>query len=170
MFVNHSTVLTEKNPTRCNSVPNFSIPYFEWSSTCFGRHTAHYQEPKTTQAASGFAYLEGCRTCCCWTLSGNVYATWQRPSQVAYTLPDNVQQPSTYAKLEAACAVLGSWWWAVCRPKHVEFDVKQGIIKFWYIVASCWGFLCRNWTFYYVRYEDNAVWNMTPTVSKLLCK
>jgi len=33
--------------------------------------------------------------------------------QVAYTLPDNVQQqhgrqPSTYANLEAACAVLGS--------------------------------------------------------------
>ena len=25
------------------------------SSTCFGRHTAHHQEPKTALAASGFA-------------------------------------------------------------------------------------------------------------------
>jgi len=40
-------------------------------------------------------------------------------------LPDSVQQlhvqqPSTYAKPDAASVVLGSWWWAVCRPKHVE--------------------------------------------------
>jgi len=25
-----------------------------WNSTCFGRHTAHYQDPKTALAASGF--------------------------------------------------------------------------------------------------------------------
>jgi hypothetical protein len=34
---------------------NFIIPWFKWSSTCFGRHTAHHQEPKTALAASGFA-------------------------------------------------------------------------------------------------------------------
>jgi hypothetical protein len=45
---------------------------FKWSSTCFGRHTAHHQEPKTVQAVSGFVYVEGCRTCRCWTLSGSV--------------------------------------------------------------------------------------------------
>jgi hypothetical protein len=28
---------------------------FKWSSTCFGQHTAHHQEPKNEQAASGFA-------------------------------------------------------------------------------------------------------------------
>jgi len=28
---------------------------FIWSSTCFGRNTAHHQEPKTAPAASGFA-------------------------------------------------------------------------------------------------------------------
>jgi len=33
---------------------NFIIPYFKWSSSCFGRHAAHHQEPKTAQAASGF--------------------------------------------------------------------------------------------------------------------
>jgi hypothetical protein len=36
---------------------------FKWSSTCFGWHTAHHEEPKTAHAASGFAYVEGCRTC-----------------------------------------------------------------------------------------------------------
>jgi len=50
----------------------FIIPYFKWRSTCFGRHTAHHQEPKTAPAASGFAYVEGCRTCSCWTLSSSV--------------------------------------------------------------------------------------------------
>jgi len=34
--------------------------------------TAHHQEPKTAQAGSGFAYVEGCWTCSCWTLSGSV--------------------------------------------------------------------------------------------------
>jgi hypothetical protein len=38
---------------------SFIIPYFKWSLECFGRHTIHYQEPKTVQAASGFAYVEG---------------------------------------------------------------------------------------------------------------
>jgi hypothetical protein len=54
--------------------------------------------------------------------------------------------PQYYAKPEAACAVLGSWWWAVCHPKHAEFHLKQGIIKFLYTVASCWVFLCKNCT------------------------
>jgi len=30
---------------------------------------------------------------------------------------------STYAKPEAASAVLDSWWWAVFRPKHVELHI-----------------------------------------------
>jgi len=37
----------------------------------------------------------------------------------------HVQQPSTYAKPEDASAVLGSWWWAVCRPKHVEIHINM---------------------------------------------
>ena len=57
-----------ENPTRCHSVTKFYF-IFIWSSTCFGRHTAHHQEPKTALAASGFADVEGCWTCGCWTLS-----------------------------------------------------------------------------------------------------
>ena len=46
-----------------------------------------------------------------------------------YGVPDNVhqlhvQQPSKYEKSEAASAVLGSWWWVVCRPKHVELHIN----------------------------------------------
>jgi hypothetical protein len=80
---------------------------FIWNSTCFGRHTAQHQEPKTALAASGFAYVEGLYT---------------RPDSVQQP---HVQQPSTYAKPEAASAVLGSWWWAVCRSKHIEFHVNM---------------------------------------------
>jgi hypothetical protein len=43
-----------KNPTRCNNISKFYYSIFIWNSTCFGRHTAHHEEPKTTLAASGF--------------------------------------------------------------------------------------------------------------------
>jgi hypothetical protein len=44
-------------------------------------------------------------------------------------VPDNVHQLhvhqlSTYEKLEAASAVLGSWWWVVHCPKHVELHIN----------------------------------------------
>jgi hypothetical protein len=43
------------------------------SSTCFGRHTTHHQEPRTAPAASGFAYVEGCWPCSSWTLSATLH-------------------------------------------------------------------------------------------------
>jgi len=67
--VHHSTIHKE-NPTRCNSVSKFYF-IFIWSSTCFGRHTAHHQEPKTALASSGFAYVESYWMCSCWTLSAS---------------------------------------------------------------------------------------------------
>jgi hypothetical protein len=76
----------------------------------------------------------------------------------------HVQQPSTYAKPEAACAVLGSWWWVVCRPKHVELHLKQWIIKFWYTVASCWGFLCKNCTMMHGSTNVKFTYNITSGV------
>jgi len=42
-----------------------------YSSTRFGRHTAHHQEPKTALAASGFSYMEGCSPCGWWSASTN---------------------------------------------------------------------------------------------------
>jgi len=107
-----SSTIHKENPTRCNNVAKFYYSIFIWSSTCFGRHTAHHQEPKTVLAASGFSYVEGCWTCSWWTLSGTVCLTTSK-------------QPSTYEKPEAAGADLGSWWWAVCRPKHVELHINM---------------------------------------------
>jgi len=48
----------------------------------------------------------------------------------AQYVPDNihhlhVQQRFTNEKPEAASAVLGSLWWAVCRPKHVELHINM---------------------------------------------
>ena len=94
----------KKNSTRCNNVSKFCYSIFIWSSTCFGRHSAHHQEPKTALAASGFSYVEGCWTCSWWTLSGTV---WEGALHNVHQL--HVQQPSTYEKPEAASAVLGSW-------------------------------------------------------------
>jgi len=68
---------TKKNPTRCNSVSKFYYSIFIWSSTCFGRHNAHHQEPKTALAASGFSYVEGCWTCSWWMLSGTTFHVWK---------------------------------------------------------------------------------------------
>jgi len=84
----HHSIIHIENPTRCNSVSKFYFKFI-WNSTCFGRHTAHHQEPKTALAASGLAKVEGCWTCSCWMLSGIEYeklhctfsySTWQRPA------------------------------------------------------------------------------------------
>jgi hypothetical protein len=70
--VHHSTILTEKTQQDATAYQNFINRCFKWSSICFGWHTDYHQEPKTVRAAYGFAYVEGCRMCCCWMLSGSV--------------------------------------------------------------------------------------------------
>ena len=150
MFVDPCIIVQfiKKNPTKCNNVSKFYYSIFIWSSTCFGRHTAHHQEPKAALAVSGFAYMEGCWTswasykygiikfwyivASCWILLYELYYDARiQEHQIEYikNVPDSVhqlrvQQPFTYEKPEAASAVLGSWWWAVCRPKHVELQIN----------------------------------------------
>jgi len=97
---------------------NFIIPHFKWSSTCFGQHATHHQEPETAQAASGFAYMEGCWMCSCWTLSGSIY-----------TLPDNVQQlhvwqPSTYAVV-GCCQHIYATWQCPTTAHPTAFHVRK---------------------------------------------
>ena len=58
---------------------------------------AHHKKPKTALAASGFVYVEGCWPC---SLLDAVYANSVQQL--------HGQQPSTYTKPEAVCAVLGS--------------------------------------------------------------
>jgi len=123
----------KKNPTICNNVSKFYYSIIMWSSTCFGRHTAHHQEPKTALAASGFSYVEGCWTCQWWTLS-DIYCAWQRPPTT---------RPTTFhiwKTRECQCSfrllMMGS-----VSPETCWASDKYGIIKFWYIFAYCWIFL-----------------------------
>jgi hypothetical protein len=61
----------------------------------------------------------------------------------------HVQHTSTYAKPEATIAVLGSWWKAVCRPKHAELHInmKEYVNTLVYIIGfSVWIILwCTLW-------------------------
>jgi len=108
--VRHSIIHKElaNKMQQCNKI---CYSTFIWSSTCFGRHTAHHQELKTALAASGFAYVKDCWTL--WLLDA------VRLSLTASS-NHNVQHPFTYAKPDVTSAVLSSWWWAVCRSKHAE--------------------------------------------------
>jgi len=77
----HHSKIHIKNSTRCHSVSKFYF-IFIWSSTCFGRETAHHQEPKTALAASGFCIRGG-------LLAAKLLVA-DRFQQL------HVQQPSTY--------------------------------------------------------------------------
>ena len=148
MFVDPCIIvqIIKKNPTRCNNVSKLYYSIFIWNSTCFGRHTAHHHEPKTALAASGFSYVEGCWTCSWWTLSGTLCLTmstnytsnnlprtwWTLSGTLCLTTSTNYTSNNYKSnnlprikKPEAASAVSGSWWWAVCRPKHVELHINM---------------------------------------------
>ena len=137
----------KKNPTRSISVSKCYYPIFIWSSTCFGRHTAHHQEPKTALAATGFSYVEGCWTCSWWTLSGSTvwegakgsfsYCAWRRPPT---TRPTTFHVWKTRGcQCSFRLLVMGG-----VSPETCWASYKYGIIKFWYIVASCWIFLYES--------------------------
>ena len=57
--VHHSIIHKEKS-NKMQQYIKFYYSIIIWSSTCFGRHTTHHQEPKTALAASGFSYAEDC--------------------------------------------------------------------------------------------------------------
>jgi len=111
-----------------------------WSSTCFGRHAAHHQEPKTALAASDLHNtVEGCWTCCCWMLSGRV------------SLPDSVQQPhvqqpsTALCKPEAASTVFGLLMMGGVSPETCWASYKYGIINVDTLVHLV-GFFCMTFT------------------------
>jgi len=122
----------KKNPTRCNNVSKFYYSIFIWSSTCFGRHTAHHQEPKLHRQPLVFDT---------WKVVGRVVGghceaecAWQRPPTTRPTTfhawkPRGCQ---CSFRLLMMGGVLPETCWA---------SYKYGIIKFWYIVESCWIFL-----------------------------
>ena len=112
---------------------NFYYSIFIWSSACFGRHTAHHQEPKTALAASGFSYVEGWWTCSWWTLSGT-YCAWQRPPT---TLPTTFHVWKTRGCLcSFRLLMMGGASSETCWASYKYGTIK----KVWYIIASYWIF------------------------------
>jgi hypothetical protein len=98
--VHHSTIHT-KNPTRCNSVSKFIIPYL-----CEAQHVSGYTPPiiRSLKLHQQPLVLH------MWKVVGRVVVGC---CQAEYILPDSIQQPHAqqpcmYAKPEAAGAVLGS--------------------------------------------------------------
>jgi len=67
-----NTKIHEEKSNKMQQCIKILLFQFLWSSTCFGRHAAHHQEPKTALAATGFSYVEGCWACSWWTLSSTL--------------------------------------------------------------------------------------------------
>jgi hypothetical protein len=116
------TWFIKKNPTRCNNISKFHYSIFIWSSTCFGRHTAHHQEPKTALAASGFLYVGGWRTCRRGTLSGTVCARQRPPTTRPTTSHD--------WKIRGCQCSFGLLMMGGVSPETCWASDKYGIIQF----------------------------------------
>jgi hypothetical protein len=118
---------------------NFYYSILIWSSTCFGRHTAHYQEPKTALAASGFSYVKGCWTCSWWAKSTNYKS-------------NNLPRIKTRGcQCSFRLLTMGGVSPGTCWASY-----KYGIIKFSYIVAPCWIFLYK--LYYNARIHEHQVY------------
>jgi hypothetical protein len=55
----HHSIIHTEIASKMQQCIKIYYSLFIWSSPCFGRHTAHHQEPKTALAASGFEYVSG---------------------------------------------------------------------------------------------------------------
>ena len=78
-------------------------------------------------------YVEGCWTCRWWTLSGT-YCAWQR-SPTTHPTTFHVWK-TRGCQCSFRLLIMGG-----VSPETCWASYKYGIIKFWYIVASCWIFL-----------------------------
>jgi len=67
--------------------------------------------------------------------------------------PATVQQPSMYEKPEAASAVFRLLMMGGVSPETCRASYKYGIIKFCYIVASCW--ICLYELYYDARIHEH---------------
>jgi hypothetical protein len=99
--VHHRKIHKEKH-NKMQQYIKILLFHIIWNSTCFGRHTAHYQELKTALTASGFSYVEGCWMCSWWTCQAQYTVRDMSTNYTSNNLP-RMKKP------EAASAVLGSW-------------------------------------------------------------
>jgi hypothetical protein len=98
--------ILQKEPTICNRVVELIIQMLRNCSTCFGRHTAHHQKLKNCNCSLWFYIRFG------------LLEPSQRPATKNVCKTQRLQ-----------LQFLSSWWWAMCRPKHVEQLRNTGIIN-----------------------------------------
>jgi len=138
--VHHSTIHKEKSNKMQQCIKIFIIPYLYEAQHVSGdtppiirRLKLHWQ-PLVFHTWKVVGRVVGgrCQAHCAWqrppSTRPTTFHVWK--TSVRHTVPDNVhhlhvQQPSMYEKPEAASAILASWWWAVCRPKHVELHINR---------------------------------------------
>ena len=120
--VHHSIIHIEKSNKLQQCIKIYFI--FIWSAICFGQHTVHHQEPKTALAGSGFAYVEGCWPCSCWTLTAS-------SNYKSNNLP---RMKTRSCQCSFRLLMMGG-----VSPETCWASYKYEI-KFWYTVASCWIF------------------------------
>jgi len=117
------TFHTEKSNKMRQSIKMY-YSIFICSSTCFGRNTAHHQEPKSALAASGFAYV--------------VVGRCQRP---ATTRPTTFHVCKTRGcQCSFRLLMLGG-----VSPETCWATYKYGIINFDTLLHLV-GFFCMNFT------------------------
>jgi len=87
--------------------------------------------------------------------------------QVVYVQQLHVRQPSTYAKPEAVCAVLGSWWWGGVSPETcwASFKIRNNkILIHCCILLVCH---CRNCTMMHgstnIRFKGSGICKIKTT-------
>jgi len=127
--VHHCKIHTEKS----NKMQQYiKIHYFIfiWSSTCFGRHTAHHQELKTALAASGFC-ISG-RLLDLWLLD----AVRQRPVTTRSTTFHVCKTRGCQCtfRLLMMGRVSPETCWALYKYGIINFDILLHLI----------GFFCMN--------------------------
>jgi len=105
------------NPKRCKNVLNFIIPYLYEAWHVSVDTPPIIRSLKLHWQPLVFYTLKVVFTCIWWTLSSTLCLT----TSTNYTY----KQPSTYKKPEEASAVLGSWWWTVCPPKHIKLHINM---------------------------------------------
>ena len=119
--VHHSIIRTEiaNKMQQCIKI-YYSI--FIWSSTCFGRHTAHHRELKTAPAASGFAYV--------------------RLLDAVSVQQPNVQQPHVCKTRSCWCSFELPMMGGV-SPETCWASYKHGVINFDTLLHLV-GYFCTN--------------------------
>jgi hypothetical protein len=133
--VHHSTIHKE-NPTRCNNVSNFIIPYVYEAQHVSGDTLPIIRSLNLHWQPLVFHMWKVVCTCSWWTLLGTV-CVWQRPpTTCTNNLPHMKNQKlpvHIYAPDDGRC---------VARNMLSFIYIWNN--KIWCIVASCWVFCMKN--------------------------